>query len=82
VIRIGAFFEHVFTDSDINRDESVQRSFTKAINYQSFSAYKECLIDLCLDSLQCRRVNVKLLFCDKLLHGLDNMKSNDSFLFS
>ena len=42
-----------YTPSDINRIESVQRLFTKAIKNLRFSTYKERLINLGLDSLQC-----------------------------
>ena len=66
-----------YTVSDINRVESVQRSFTKAVNYLRFSTYKERLVNLGLDSLQCRRIKADLLFCYKLLHGLVDIKSDD-----
>ena len=45
-----------YTISDSNCVESVQRSFTKAVNYLRFSTYKERLVNLGLDSLQCRRI--------------------------
>jgi hypothetical protein len=63
-----------YTISDINHVESVQRSFTKTVNYLRFSTYKECLVNLGLDSLQCRRVRADLLFCYKLLHGHVDIK--------
>ena len=50
-----------YTVSDINRVESVQRSFTKAVNYLRFSTYKERLVNLGLDSLQCRRIKADLV---------------------
>ena len=37
--------EH-YTVSDINRVESIQRSFTKTVNYLHFSNYKERLVNL------------------------------------
>ena len=66
-----------YTVSDINHVESVQRSFTKAVNYLRFSTYKERLVNLGLDSLQCRRIKADLLFCYKLLYGLVDIKSDD-----
>ena len=42
-----------------------------------FSTYKERLVNLGLDSLQCRRIKVDFLFCYKLLHGLVDIKSDD-----
>jgi ribonuclease P/MRP protein subunit RPP40 len=71
-----------YTVSDINRIESVQRSFTKYTNYLRYSTYKERLVNLGLDSLQCRRVKADLLFCYKLLHGLIDIKSDDFIVLS
>jgi hypothetical protein len=64
------------TCSDINRVESVQRLFIKPVNYLRFSTYKERLVNLGLDSLQCRRFKADLLFCYKLLHGHVDIKSD------
>jgi hypothetical protein len=61
---------------------SVKRSFTKTVNYLRFSTYKERLVNLGLDSLQCGRVKVDLLFCYKLLHGLVDIKSDDLIIRS
>jgi hypothetical protein len=52
-----------YTAIDINRIESVQRSFTKAIKNLRFSTYKESLVNICLDSLPCGRVKADLAFC-------------------
>ena len=51
-----------YTISDSNCVESVQRSFTKAVNFLHFSTYKERLVNLGLDSLQCIGVS-KLISC-------------------
>ena len=67
---------------DINRIESVQRSFTKAIKNLQFSTYKERLVNHCLDSLQCRRVKADLVFCYKLIHGLVNINATKFFTLS
>ena len=42
----------------------------KTIKNLRFSAYKWCLVKLCLDSLQCSRVKADVVFCYKLMHGL------------
>ena len=70
-----------FTAIDINRMESVQRSFTKAIKNLRFSTYKEHLVNLCLDSLQCRLVKADLVFCYILIHGLVNINATKFFTF-
>ena len=71
-----------FTMSDIKRVESVQRRFTKSINYLRTSSYPERLLNLCVDSLQCRRVKADLIFCYKLLHGLIDVKTDDFVVLS
>ena len=71
-----------FIVSDINRVESVQRSFTKHIHYLRCSTYKERLVNLGLDSLQCRRIKADLLFCYKLVHRLVDIKSDDFITLS
>jgi hypothetical protein len=60
--------------SDVNRIESVQRSFTQSINYLRFSTYKERLIKLGLENLQC-----SLIYCKD--HST-NMWSNDFSVLS
>ena len=71
-----------YTAIDINRIESVQRSFTKAIKNLRFSTYKERLVNLCLDSLQCRRVKADLVFCYKIIHGLLKINATKFFTLS
>jgi ribonuclease P/MRP protein subunit RPP40 len=71
-----------YTIADLNRIESVQRSFTKAIQNLRFSTYKERLINLCVDSLQCRRIKADLVFCYKILHNLVDVNSNELFTLS
>jgi hypothetical protein len=68
-----------YTIADLNRIESVQRSFTNAIQSLRFSTYKERLINLCIDSLQCRRIKADLVFCYKILHNLVDVKSKELF---
>ena len=68
--------------SDINRLESVQRSFTKHINYLRFSTYDERLANLNLESLQCRRIKADLIFCYKFTHGLVDIDANNYIAFS
>jgi ribonuclease P/MRP protein subunit RPP40 len=63
--------------SDVKRIESVQRRFTKSINYLHTSSYAERLLNLCVDSLQCRRVKADLIFCYKLLHGQIDVQTDD-----
>jgi hypothetical protein len=63
--------------SDVKRIESVQRRFTKSINYLHTSSYPERLLNLCVDSLQCRRVKADLIFCYKLLHGQIDVQTDD-----
>ena len=55
---------------NINKLESVQRSFTKAIDKLHSCSYKERLLNLNLVSLQHRRLISDLLMCYKILHGL------------
>ena len=71
-----------YTIADLNRIESVQRSFTKAIQNLRFSTYKERLINLCIDSLQCRRIKADLVFCYKILHNLVDVNSKELFTLS
>ena len=59
-----------YTIADLNRIESVQRAFTKAIRHLRFSTYRERLVNLHVDSLQCRRIKTDLVFCYKLIHNL------------
>jgi hypothetical protein len=67
------------TIADLNRRESVQQSFTKAIQNLSFRTYKERLINPCVDSLQCTRIKANLVFCYKILHNLVDVNSNKLF---
>ena len=71
-----------YTIADINRIESVQRSFTRAINNLRFSSYRERLINLHLDSLQCRRIKADLIFCYKLLHNHVDVNPDEFFTLS
>jgi hypothetical protein len=66
----------------VNRLESVQCKFTKTIDCLRSSGYKELLINLGLDSLQCRRVEFDLIFCFKLLYGLVDVNTNDFVVLS
>jgi hypothetical protein len=65
--------------ADRNRIESVQRAFTEAIQNLRFSTYKERLINLRIDSLQCRRIKADLIFCYKILHNLVDVNSKELF---
>ena len=67
---------------DIKRVESVQRRFTKSINYLRTASYSERLANLCIDSLQCRRIKTDLIFCYKLLHGLIDLQADDFIVLS
>jgi hypothetical protein len=58
------------TKKDINRIESVQRKFTRAICNLRGCSYNERLLNLGLDSLLCRRIKTDLILCYKMLHGL------------
>lgn len=71
-----------YTIADLNRIESVQRSFTRAIKNLRFSTYRERLINLRVDSLQCRRIKADILFCYKLLHNLVDVNSNEFLTLS
>jgi hypothetical protein len=62
--------------------ESAQRKFTKTIDCLRSSGYKERLINLGLDYLQCRRVKFDIVFCFKLLHGLVDVNTNDFVVLS
>jgi hypothetical protein len=66
-----------YTTTDINRIKSVQRSFKKAIKNLRFSTYKECLVNICIDSLQCRRVKDNLVFYCSLMHGFIDSSNSD-----
>jgi hypothetical protein len=68
-----------YTATDIKRIESVQRSFTKSITDLRSCTYNERLLNLGLDSLQCRRLKTDLIFCYKLIHGHVNMHSDNFF---
>ena len=71
-----------YTIVDINRIESVQRRFTKAINNLSFSSYSERLLNLRVDSLQCRRIKADLILCYNLLHHRVETNFNKFFTLS
>ena len=58
------------TKKDINRIESVQRKFTRAVCNLRGCTYEERLLNLGLDSLLCRRIKADLILCYKMLHGL------------
>ena len=58
---------------DIYKIEAVQRSFTKAIGNLRHLSYKDRLINLEIDSLQCRRLKSDLVMCYKMLNGLVDM---------
>jgi hypothetical protein len=68
-----------YSISDVKRIESVQRRFTKSIrpNYLYTSSYPEHLINLCVDSLQCRHVKADLISCYKLLHGQIDVQTDE-----
>ena len=61
---------------DIYKIEAVQRSFTKAIGNLRHLSYKDRLINLEIDSLQCRRLKSDLVMCYKMLNGLVDMNSS------
>jgi hypothetical protein len=67
---------------DVNRIEAVQRSFTKSIGYLSMCSYKERLLNLGIDSLQCRRLKADLILCYKTLHGLVDIVSDTACIFT
>jgi Reverse transcriptase (RNA-dependent DNA polymerase) len=77
LLEFSSIIWSLYTISYINRVESVQRSFIKTVNYLRFATYKERLVNVGLDSLQCRRVKADLLLCYKLLHGHVDIKSDD-----
>lgn len=58
------------TKKDIDRIESVQRKFTKAVYNLRGCTYEERMLNLGLDSLLCRRIKADLILCYKMLHGL------------
>ena len=82
ILEFSSVIWNPFTICDIKRVESVQRRFTKSINFLRTSSYPERLLNLCVDSLQCRRVKADLMFCYKLLHGLIDIKTDDFITFS
>ena len=65
--------------NEINKIESVQRSFTKSIFNLRSSTYNERLVNLKLDSLQCRRLKTDLILCYKILNGLVDVNSSSFF---
>ena len=65
--------------NEINKIESVQRSFTKSIFNLRSSTYNERLVNLKLDSLQCRRLKTDLTLCYKILNGLVDVNSSSFF---
>lgn len=71
-----------YTNADINRIESVQRRFTKAIKNLRFSTYSERLLNLRIDSLQSRRIKTDLVFCYNLLHHRVETDFNKFFTLS
>jgi hypothetical protein len=58
------------TKKEINRIESVQLKFTRAVCNLRGCSYEERLLNLGLDSLHCRRIKADLTLCYKMLHGL------------
>jgi Reverse transcriptase (RNA-dependent DNA polymerase) len=65
--------------NEINKIESVQRSFTKSIANLRSSTYKERLVNLKLDSLQLRRLKADLIMCYKILNGLVDVNTSSFF---
>jgi hypothetical protein len=57
-------------------------SLKKAIKNLLSPTYKEPLINLSVDSLQCRRIKVDLVFCYKILHNLVDVNSKEMFTVS
>jgi hypothetical protein len=73
LIEISSIICSPYTAIDTNPIESVQILFTKAIKNLRFSTYKDRLVILGLDSLQCSRVKADLVFYYKLIHGPVNI---------
>jgi hypothetical protein len=70
------------TKKDIERIESVQRSFTKLLSGLTHCSYSERLFRLNLDSLQCRRIKADLIMCFKILNGLADTCCINSLVLS
>lgn len=57
------------TVTNINKIEAVQRSFTKNVTELTRCCYEERLLNLCLESLELRRLKNDLINLYKLMHG-------------
>jgi hypothetical protein len=70
ILEFSSIIWSPYYKNEIVKIEAVQRSFTKAIANLRLCSYKERLLNLKLDSLQCRRIKADLIMCYKILHGL------------
>ena len=62
-----------------NKIQTVQRSFTKSIGNLRSSTYNEHLVNLKLDSLQCRRLKTDLITCYKIMNVVADVNSSCFF---
>jgi ribonuclease P/MRP protein subunit RPP40 len=67
---------------DSNRIEAVQRSFIKSIGNLSMCSYRERLLNLGIDSLQCRRLKADLILCYKMIHDLVDIGTDTACIFT
>jgi hypothetical protein len=82
LLEFSSIIWRTYIVTDINRIESVLRSFTGAIRNSQFSTYEEHLVNLCLYRLQCRRVKANLVFGHKLMHELADINSTNFITLS
>ena len=66
---------------DIDKIESVQRSFTKRLSEMCNKTYPERLSMCHLVSLELRRLHLDLILCFKIVHNMICLKLTDFFIF-
>jgi hypothetical protein len=81
-LEFSSIIWNFYTISDINRIESVQRSFAEIVNCLHSSIYKECLINLGLDNLHCMSLKGDLVFSYTFLHGIVDIETDEFITLS
>ena len=67
---------------DITKIGKVQRRFTKRLRSLKHVSYSDRLIKLGRPSLELRRLHLDLVYCYKMVFGIDKLNFSDFFEFS
>jgi hypothetical protein len=82
ILEFSSIIWSPYYENEIVKIEAVQRSFTKTIANLRLCSYRERLLNLQLDSLQCRRIKADLITCHKILNGLVDSDIASAFGYS